>query len=315
MVYFLILLAFIIIADISFVGLCAAFICDRKFEKAPLFIKRIFFGKSYGKNKSKSKSRLRADELKTKISEEYELYASDGTRLCAHYYPCENAKRLVIAVHGWRSEWSYDFNAQSEFLHNNDCAMLYVDLRAHGNSGGRYMYFGKKERFELKQWLDFAKSNISDKLPVYFYGLSMGSTLSVMASSLCNRGELAGIIADGVSTTPRDVICYMLKAYKINTVFYPQIRFAMRMMLKADDNDFTTLDALETSTAPLLIINGTSDPFTPFEMSERVYNACTSEKYIVGFDGASHMKSYFTDTEKYKKAVVDFFENCENSNA
>ncbi len=45
------------------------------------------------------------------------ITSRDGTHLEGHFYPCENAKRIIIAMHGWRSEWNYDFSMIADFWH------------------------------------------------------------------------------------------------------------------------------------------------------------------------------------------------------
>ena len=53
--------------------------------------------------------RRKAQELESKVSEELEIISHDGETLIGHWYPCENAQRVIIAMHGWRSSWSKDF--------------------------------------------------------------------------------------------------------------------------------------------------------------------------------------------------------------
>lgn len=48
-------------------------------------------------------------------NETVEIVAHDGERLVGHYIPCENPKRIIIAVHGWRSSWHSDFGLVADF--------------------------------------------------------------------------------------------------------------------------------------------------------------------------------------------------------
>ena len=54
-----------------------------------------------------------SEQLEAKVTEEAEITAHDGTKLVGHWWPCENPKRVVIAMHGWRSTWSLDFGIKS----------------------------------------------------------------------------------------------------------------------------------------------------------------------------------------------------------
>lgn len=56
--------------------------------------------------------------LLEKDIEEVEIRSRDGLRLVGHWYPCENAKRVIVAMHGWRSAWYMDFGMIADFWHN-----------------------------------------------------------------------------------------------------------------------------------------------------------------------------------------------------
>lgn len=308
MVCILLVLLALLILDFYIVDSAARYLCDRTYTKNP----KLFFGQREKKVNTKSKSRQRAKNLEKTVTQRYEITADDGAKLVGHYYPCDNAKRVVIAVHGWKSSWSYDFNAQAEFLHNNACNVLFIELRAHGESEGRYMYYGKQERFDLQKWAELAEKEIADGLPIYFYGMSMGSTLSVMASDLFGS-SVKGIIADGVTPTPRIVMKSIVKSINLSpALFYWQIRIDLRLRLKCDDNDYTALMALENCKTPILMPYGTADVLTTPAMSMQVFDKIKAPKKAVRFDGAGHMKSYYTDPEKYQNALLQFFCDCEN---
>jgi hypothetical protein len=40
----------------------------------------------------------------------------DGTLLLGHWFPAENPKRIIIAMHGWRSAWDNDFGIVADFF-------------------------------------------------------------------------------------------------------------------------------------------------------------------------------------------------------
>ena len=40
----------------------------------------------------------------------------DGTELVGHLFRAANQKRVVVAMHGWRSCWARDFGAVADFL-------------------------------------------------------------------------------------------------------------------------------------------------------------------------------------------------------
>ncbi len=48
-------------------------------------------------------------ELESKELETVKITGSDGVELIGHFYPCRNSRRVIIAFHGWRSSWLYDY--------------------------------------------------------------------------------------------------------------------------------------------------------------------------------------------------------------
>ena len=52
------------------------------------------------------KARIEAgDRLSKKASTTVETISHDGILLVGHWIPAVNAKRIIIAVHGWRASW------------------------------------------------------------------------------------------------------------------------------------------------------------------------------------------------------------------
>jgi len=60
-----------------------------------------------------------AASLEERVTETAEITAEDGTRLVGHWWPCEEPKRVLIAMHGWRSTWSQDFGMIADFWHDS----------------------------------------------------------------------------------------------------------------------------------------------------------------------------------------------------
>ena len=75
--------------------------------------------------------------LKSTVTERVAIQSRDGLTLVGHWYPAENAKRIVVAMHGWRSSWYADFGTSARFMHDTGCSVLYPDQRSQGESGGR----------------------------------------------------------------------------------------------------------------------------------------------------------------------------------
>lgn len=259
-----------------------------------------------------------AEKLKSLDLPLVNIKAKDGITLSAHIYVPSVPKRLIIAMHGWRSSWANDFGMISEFWHKTDCIVIYPDERAHGESEGEYIGFGLLERYDCVAWAewasDYLKNTFPDKdIPIYLHGISMGGATVLMASGETLPEEVKGIISDCAFTSPHGIwkhvaennigINYSLCEGTLNQLCQKKIYLPM--------DHYSTLDAMKKCTVPVLFIHGTDDKFVPIQMTFENYKACRSDKRLFVVPGAGHITSYSTDTEGYQKAVLEFWEERE----
>ena len=239
--------------------------------------------------------------------------AHDGISLLGHWYPCEAAERIVIAMHGWRSTWSQDFGVIADFWHANNCSVLYAEQRGQNNSGGDHMSFGLLERYDCLTWSNWVAEQISHQLPVYLVGVSMGAASVLMASDLDLPENVYGIAADSAFTCPHEIwkhvsennlhIPYAL--HKTGADWLCQQRIGMSA------GAASTIEALKNCKIPVLFVHGTEDHFVPVEMTYENYKARAAEKRLLIVPGAGHCMSYLVEKEKYERTAKEFWETCE----
>jgi pimeloyl-ACP methyl ester carboxylesterase len=237
------------------------------------------------------------------------ITARDGETLEGHWFSCKNARRILIAMHGWRSSWSKDFGGVSNFWHDRECSVLYAEQRGQNNSGGEYMTFGLKERYDCLDWVNWVIANHDDALPIYLCGISMGASTVLMASGLPMPDAVHGIIADCGFTSPHAIwrhvvknnlhLTYRARERAIND-FY-QKNFQARI------GELSTVEALQKNKIPVLFVHGAADRFVPIEMTYQNYVACHAPKRLLVVPEARHGMSYFIDKEAYERVTNDFF--------
>lgn len=237
----------------------------------------------------------------------------DNEELVGHYYTVENPKRIVIAVHGWRSSWSRDFGIISSFFESLDCNVLYVEQRGQNASGGQYMTFGLHERYDCRGWVRWVNKTVNHgHLPIYLAGVSMGASTVLMASGQKLPDNVKGIISDCAFTSPHDIWSHVIKekmrlTYRIRSVM-------VNDMLKKKANvytEYSTIDAMKSNRVPVLFIHGTDDKLVPVEMTYKNYLACTAKRELLIVPGADHAVSCFADPDRYRTALRDFFSSCD----
>jgi len=250
-----------------------------------------------------------AEILKSKNCKTIELLSYDGVRLVGHWYPYENAKRVIIAVHGWRATWARDFGVVSDFLHNNGCSVLFVEQRAQGESGGDYMGFGLLERYDCYEWLKWADLETEGKLPIYLMGVSMGATTVLMTTGFKLPKSVHGVVADCGFTSPHAIWKHVAENnLKIPFALYSSISNELfKKKIRIGAKDYTCAMALQNCKIPVLFVHGTDDTFVPITMTFENYKACKSEKRLFIVPEADHGMSYIVDPKGYEEKLLEFF--------
>jgi pimeloyl-ACP methyl ester carboxylesterase len=246
--------------------------------------------------------------------EDVYITSFDGLKLHARFFPAEGtAERVVLCAHGYRGAPFKDFCLSSRWLHEHGCAVLLIDERAHGQSEGKYICYGVKERFDVRDWAKMLDERFEGKKPIYLYGVSMGCATVMMATALDLPKSVAGIIADCGYTTPA-AICGRTLHGIINKPVYPMMWFLdLECRIRAHYSVWgaSAPEALAHNTRPVFFVHGTADDFVPPEMTKENYAACASEKELFMVEGAKHANSFLVDPEGYASRLAAFFARCE----
>ncbi|MDD6307977.1 MAG: alpha/beta hydrolase [Clostridia bacterium] len=254
-----------------------------------------------------------AEKLCQAPCETVEIESHDGLIMVGHWYPCPHAKRILIAMHGWRSSWCNDFGLIADFWHDNQCSVLFAEQRGQGNSDGEYMGFGLMERHDCQRWAHWAAAR-GENLPIYLCGVSMGASTVLMSASLSMPPDVHGIIADCGFTSPHDIWKHVANhnlhlSYGIVGTIASDL---CKKRIQIGTNDYSTIFALKETNIPVLFVHGTADKFVPITMTYDNYEACRAPKHLFVVPGAGHAKSYLRDKEGYQKAVLDFWQTYDN---
>lgn len=250
-----------------------------------------------------------AEKLKNNpMCERVEIRGRDGTRLVGHWYPAESPRRVIVAMHGWRSAWYKDFGIITDFWHREGCSILYAEQRGQNDSDGDYMTFGYLERYDCLDWVNFVNRHTDGQYPIYLAGVSMGASTVLMAAGLDLPENVRGAVADCGFTSAYDIWHHVVKenlrlSYGIRGHMIDGI---CKKKLNANAKSITTITAMQRTGLPILFVHGSDDSFVPIRMTYENYKACASPKELLVVPGAGHGESYFTEREKYEATVRAF---------
>lgn len=256
-----------------------------------------------------------AEKLRNSDCRRVEIQSTDGINLVGHLHTCEHPKRIVLAMHGWRSSWDQDFGMISDFWHKNDCNVLYAEQRGQNDSGGDYMGFGMLERYDCLDWVNWINEQFPEKLPIYLAGISMGATTVLMTANLNLPDNVKGIAADCAFTSPQEIwehittenlhLNFGIRRFDVDDL--------CRKKIKLGPMECSTTEALKNTKIPVLLVHGTDDTFVPVEMTYENYKACSGPRKLLIVPGADHGMSYYVDKDEYEKVATEFFQECEKS--
>lgn len=253
------------------------------------------------------------EKLKNIHSEQWQIISFDGLKLCATFIPCENAKRTILCVHGYRSSGYFDFSMAVGYFLENNCNLLIIDQRAHGRSEGRIITFGVKERYDVRDWSEYLAERVGKDMPIYLDGVSMGCATVLMASALDLSPSVKGIIADCGYSSCYDIIRKVAKEdFGIPAwMIFPIVNLMFRINSGHFMNGIKVYEEVKRTKIPVVFAHGKSDGFVPFEMTVKNYEACMSPKWLLLADDAEHGMSFLKASDEYKRLVSQLFDECE----
>lgn len=254
--------------------------------------------------------------LAAKPLETVTVTSHDGLLLVGHWHCPPNPRRVIVAMHGWRSNWAQDFGLIAPFWEENGCAVLYAEQRGQGNSGGEHMSFGLLERYDCLEWIRWAEQKTGGALPLYLGGISMGATTILMTAGFELPPCVKGIVADCGFTAPHAIWKHVVERnlHLPYGIYAAAAKSISQRKLKIPIHSYSCPEALKHCTVPVLFIHGTDDRFVPVSMTYENYKACEAPKRLLVIPGAGHGMSYPTDPDTYQKEVLRFWAENDGEN-
>lgn len=234
--------------------------------------------------------------------EEAYIKSFDGLKLHATIID-GNFDKTVVLFHGYRSVAKFDFACLIPFYKSIGMNIVLVDHRSHGESEGRLITYGVKERYDARDWIKYTKCKFPNT-KIFMHGVSMGAATALMSSDMVEG--VNGIIADCGFTSPKAIIQRVAREnMHLPTWLVSPVGLWARIFGRFN-YAYSTKEALAKTTIPILFIHGAKDDFVPPLMTDENYEACASKKQKVIVDNATHALSYLTDSECVENAIRNF---------
>ena len=263
-------------------------------------------GEQYEKERQRMLSLIR--QMDDIPYETVSVSARDGTNLSARYYHVRDGAPLQIQFHGYRGTALRDFCGGNKLARESGQNTLVVDQRAHGESEGRVITFGIRERRDCLCWAQYAAERFGGDCPIVLCGISMGAATVLMASSLPLPANVVCIAADCPYSSPAAILRKVSRDVGYPpALVYPFIWLGGWIYGGFRVTEADAVTAVRQAKVPILLIHGEDDGFVPCEMSREILKNCGSQAELHTFPGADHGLSYLTDPARYERIWEDFF--------
>lgn len=225
-------------------------------------------------------------------SERKQLYilTRDKIRLSGWYLPAAGESRgRVVLMHDYRTPAAVSFAGVLRAYHERGFDVLLADERAHGESLGKYICFGARERYDCKLWIECMNKLYGDDKPTFLHGVGMGGTAVLMTAGLKLPYNVTAVIAEGAYTSPFAMVKKLLKKLHFSAKpFLSFFNFWAQALAGYKLKGASTQAALRATALPVLLIHGTADESAPYAMAEANCEACAGEKQLISVPGAGH---------------------------
>lgn len=243
------------------------------------------------------------------VFEEWSIRSEDGLRLHAYYLPAERqTDKTVILAHGYSGHAAAMSGLARMYSEALGFNVLLPDARGHGRSGGRYIGFGWRDRFDMAGWIGRILAHAGEGSQIVLHGVSMGGAAVMMASGEKLPPNVKAIIEDCGYTSVKDELAYQLRRmYRLPAFpMIPITSLVTKLRAGYFFGEASALEQVKKSKTPILFIHGGADLFVPTAMVYELYENGPAEKKLFVVPDAGHGLARQADPGGYDREVAAF---------
>jgi|SRR5579884_2465012 len=238
-----------------------------------------------------------------------QLAANDGAVLRGSWFKASSG-RCVIVLHGVADSRASSAGLAPMFLAAG-YGVLAPDSRAHGESGGRFVTYGLREKYDVIGWTRWMRDH--GCVRIYGFGESLGASTLIQAAAV--EPAFAAIVAEcpyadlrrvaeyrvaRMSRLPRVLSVPIAKAVLVAATAYAELAYGF------DFGQVLPLDNMRQTSTPILLIHGLDDFETPASESRELVAANPkAELWLV--PGAEHCGASTAAPQEFRRRVLAWF--------
>lgn len=239
------------------------------------------------------------------------IFASaSGTLVHAWFSHGRPGVGAVLLLHGVGANRE-SMLGRAEFLHAEGFTVLAPDFQANGESPGSHVTFGALESLDAAAAVQYLHQVAPDER-VGVIGVSMGG-----AATLLGPGPVAAsaYVLESVYPRIRNAVSDRLATWfgplsAVGRLLTSPVIGVVSSDIGVSESELQPIDRIGRITAPLLLISGTADPYTPLAEAESLYARAPAPKSFWAVTGAGHEDLHKFAPIEYERRVGGFLTRC-----
>lgn len=239
--------------------------------------------------------------------ESVSLTSADGTRLAAWFIPGARPQPILV-IHGYTATKN-EMLHHAAFLNADGFPVLLLDLRCCGESEGKAVTFGGREREDVLAALAHLRDRPDvDGEHIGILGLSLGGALALMAATECPA--VRAVVAESSFRDARAAIrrnfqrMTRLPYFPVAslTIWLVERRWGIRAAKIAPE-----LAIGDLKDCAVLLIHAENDEVVSVQDAHALFSAAREPKELWLVPDAVHAMAFRAEREGYATRVTEFF--------
>jgi uncharacterized protein len=236
-------------------------------------------------------------------------FASEsGSNIHGWYAPGRVGGGAVLLLHGVGANRT-SMLGRARFLHDAGFTVLAPDFQAHGESPGEHTTFGALESLDAAAALAFLRAKEPHER-VGVIGVSMGGAAALLGPGPIDANAF---VLESVYPTIRQATSDRLSTWfgpfgGLGRTLAPAVIHLVGKNIGVTESELQPIESISRLHAPLLLLAGTADPYTPIAEAESLYAHAPSPKSYWAVPGAGHEDLHAFDPDEYERRVGGFLE-------
>lgn len=233
----------------------------------------------------------------------------DSSKMQAYYLQSPKYSKLtIIMLHGIRACKETMLPSSQSFV-NHGYNVVLLDLRAHGQSEGKYCTYGDREKRDISKLID-KLLEIDSNQNFAIYAHSLGGAIALQSMEFDKRIK-CGIIESTFKDLNSVVFAYMNRIlYYVPKILSDHLLQKAGNIAEFDPNKIKISKSAKNINQAVFIAHGSEDKNINISNSYSIFNNLASnnkELYIV--QGANHFNIHYFEGKKYMDKIFNFLEN------